>query len=168
MSEVAEYIMMDSSHVISNSELLSINQKGYNPNLDYDPQVRLMYLFSAQQQKPIYYRLIGGNVNDISSMKLCIEEMKVTDVVYIADKGFYSKSNVEMMKKEQLQFIIPLRRNNKLINFDPLQKADFKKELDFFIYQKRIIWYYKYESEDNHLITILDSSLQVREEADYV
>ncbi|TAD85860.1 MAG: hypothetical protein EAY75_10150 [Bacteroidetes bacterium] len=163
----AEFVMMDSTHVHSKSDLLTVNAKGYNPDFDYERQVRLMYLFSAQMQKPVYYRLINGNITDVKSMSLCMEEMKVENVIYIADKGFYSKENIAMMKLEGLQYIVPLQRKNSLIDYKPLRGADFKLKLSYFIYQRRIIWYYRYEAEGENFITFLDESLRAHEESDY-
>ncbi len=165
---IGQFVMMDSTHVASKSELLTVNAKGYNPDFDFDKQVRLMYLFATGTQQPVYYRLINGNITDIKSMTLCVEEMNIQDVIYIADKGFYSKDNVAMMKTQKLQYIIPLHRNNKLINYKPLQKTNFKHKLAYFIYQKRIIWHYDYKSEGENFITFLDESLRAKEEADYV
>ena len=164
---VEQFVMMDSTHVCSKSELLTVNAKGYNPNFDFDKQVRLMYLFATGTQQPVYYRLINGNTTDIKSMALCVEEMNIQNVIYIADKGFYSKENIAMMKTQNLQYIIPLQRNNKLINYQPLQKANFKTKLSYFIYQNRIIWHYSYKSEGENFITFLDEGLRAREEADY-
>lgn len=87
-------------------------------------------------------------------MKKCVEEMDLKNVVFIADKGFYSKSNVENLKNNGLHYIIPLYRNNKLINFKPLQEASFKKIVkNYFSYQNRIVWYYQYEKEGQKLVT---------------
>jgi hypothetical protein len=164
-----KFVMMDSTHAASLSEQLAINAKGYNPDHDYDPQVRLMYLFSAPLKQPVYFRLINGNITDSKSMSLCVREMNIKDVVYIADKGFYSAQNIRELNHEKLQYIIPLRRDNKLINFEPLLKANFKKELKtYFIYQERVIWYYQYEKDSMKLITFLDEKLRTKEESDYL
>ena len=164
-----KFVLMDSTHVTSVSEHLGINALGYNPAHSYDKQVRLMYLFSAQLKKPVYYRLINGNITDLKSMKLCIEEMKVKDVIYIADKGFYSKENITMLDKEGLQYLIPLHRNNNLINFEPIKAGKIKIEnKTYFIYQERAIWYYTYENEGIKLITFLDDKLRTTEENDYL
>lgn len=56
---IGQFVMMDSTHVVSKSELLTVNAKGYNPDFDFDKQVRLMYLFAAGTQQPVYYRLIN-------------------------------------------------------------------------------------------------------------
>lgn len=163
-----EFVMMDSTHVYSRSELLTVTAKGYNSNFDFERQVRLMYLFSLQQQKPVYYRLINGNITDIKSMALCVEEMQLANVIYIADKGFYSERNIEMMKSEGLQYIIPVQRNNKLIDYAPLLGADFKQGLSYFIHQERIIWHYSYRAGGQDLVTFLNEGLRAKEESDYV
>lgn len=101
---IEQFVMMDSTHLVSKSELLTVNAKGYNPNFDFDKQVRLMYLFAAGTQQPVYYRLINGNVTDIKSMALCVEEMNIQNVIYIADKGFYSKDNIAMICTRRLAY----------------------------------------------------------------
>jgi hypothetical protein len=84
------FVLMDSTHIMSSSGQLAVNAKGYNGTGDFGKQVRLMYLFQAKLSRPIYYRLVNGNITDISSMFLCVKELDVKQVVFIADKGFYS------------------------------------------------------------------------------
>lgn len=163
------FVLMDSTHQLSVSENLAVNAQGYNPNFDFDKQIRLMYLFSAQMKQPVYYRLINGNITDVKSMSLCVNEMNVKNkVVFIADKGFFSKENIAMMNEENLPYIIPLHRNNALIDFSPFQKNDFKKGMKYFIFQDRIIWYYSYQKEGYRMITFLDEKLRMEEEKDYL
>jgi hypothetical protein len=163
------FVLMDSTHSMSASENLSINAKGYNADFDFDRQIRLMYLFSAQMKQPVYYRLIGGNINDVKSMSLCIKEMNIKNrVIFIADKGFFSAENITSMDEENLSYIIPLQRNNPLIDFSPLQRNGFKKEIKYFLFQERIIWYYSYHKDGCNLITFLDERLRVEEERDYL
>jgi len=151
------------------SDHLAVNAKGYNPDFDFDKQIRLMYLFSAQMKQPVYYRLINGNITDVKSMSLCIKEMNVKDkVTFIADKGFFSAQNIELLDEEELSYIIPLQRNNAMIDFSPLQAGDFKKQLNYFVFQDRVIWYYAYERDGYKLITFLDEALRLKEERDYL
>lgn len=57
----------------------------------------------------------------------------------LADKGFYSEKNIEGLIKEKLRFVIPLKRNSSLINYQKIESSD-KKTLDgFFKFQGRII-----------------------------
>ena len=165
----SKFVMMDSTHISSVSEHLGINAKGYNPTHGFDEQIRLMYLFSAGLKQPVYYRLINGNITDIKSMSLCVKEMNVTDVIFIADKGFYSEQNIQLLTQNKLYYIIPVHRNNKLIDFSPLLKANFKKEIKtYFAYQDRIVWYYQYEKNGKRIVTFLNESLKAKEESDYL
>jgi transposase len=118
-------LLMDSTHIMSSSEHLSINACGYNPDFDFGKQLRLMYMFSAQLKKPVYYRLINGP--DISSLSMCFKEMDVKNIVLVADKGFYSDKNIQFLDNQRLQYLIPLRRNHSDIDYNPLLQSDFKK-----------------------------------------
>ena len=164
-----KFVMIDSTHIPTLSENLHVNALGYNPQHSYDPQIRLMYIFSAQMKQPVYYRLINGNITDLTSMKTCIDELNAKDVVFIADKGFYSKQNVIDLRRNTMHFVIPLHRNNSLIDYRPLQKANFKKKIkNYFTFQKRVIWYYEYQKDGQSLTTYLDERLKVEEEADFI
>lgn len=168
-ASLSNFLLIDSTHITTVSEKLHVNAIGYNPNSSFDKQIRLMYVFSSEFKQPVYYRLINGNIVDISSMKTCVEELNVNPVVFVADKGFYSKSNASALRDCKLHFIIPLRRDNSLINYSVYQNQNFKKGVKcFFSYQNRIIWYFEYEIEGNLIVTYLDEALRVREEKDYL
>jgi hypothetical protein len=162
------FVMMDSTHAMSASDNLGINARGYNGSFDFGKQIRLMYMFSAQMKKPVYFRMINGNITDISSMSLCVKELGIKNVVFIADKGFYSEANVKLLEEQKLQYLIPLRRNNPAIAYSPLEQGDFKKKQQYFVYQKRIIWYYQYGHKGRPFVAFLDERLRVEEEQDYL
>ncbi len=125
-----EFVMIDSTHATTTSNHLHINAPGYNPDRNFDEQIRIMYMFVCEFKQPVYYRLINGGINDVSSMKLCLEEMKTDNVVFIADKGFYSKSNIKALNNNGLKYIVPLYRNNKLTDFFPLEQVSFSESRD--------------------------------------
>jgi hypothetical protein len=129
------FILMDSTHVMSASEYLKVNAKGYNGSFDFGKQVRLMYFFSAKMKLPVYYRLLGGNIVDVA-------EMGVFDVVYIADKGFYSKGTMALLEERNLWYIMPVRRSNPAIDYGPVGDGDFKLKHRRFTWQGRVICYY--------------------------
>ena len=168
-SSSGNIVMIDCTHVQSLSRNIHVNAKGYNPDHNHDPQIRLMYIFSARLKQPLYYRLVNGNITDLKSMKMSVEEFGVENVIFIADKGFYSLSNIENLKSNQIHYIIPVHRSNSLIDFKPLEKSDFKQtNKTYFSYQKRIIWYYSYLVKGQRVVTFLDESLRLSEETDYL
>ncbi|MDR0517399.1 MAG: transposase [Fibromonadaceae bacterium] len=162
------FVMMDSTHVPCLSEKLAVNAVG-NSSFNYDPQIRLMYIFSSLQQQPVYYRLIKGNITDSSSMPLCLKEFGAQNVVFVADKGFFCEINIKLLDGHDMQYIIPLRRNNPMINYtSPKKPSKEKADRNYFFYQNRPIWYRQYECEGKHLITFLDEHLRVNEDCDYL
>jgi transposase len=85
-------------------------------------------------------------------------------VVFIADKGFYSEQNIKTLEGQGLYYLIPLRRNNQLLDYRPISRKDFKKTGGYFIWRGRIIWYYQYEGKGKSFVTYLDERLRVEEE----
>jgi transposase len=162
------FVLMDSTCIMSAAEGLAVNAPGYNPSFDFGKQIRLMYMFSQNLKKPIYYRLINGNIPDISSIVQCINEANAQNITLVADKGFYSNGNLEALEKKGIPYIIPLHRNNSLIDYTPLLQADFKRQNQHFFYQKRVIWYYIYTIDGRKYVTFLDEKLRLEEEQDYL
>lgn len=167
-SNAEHFILMDSTHIVSQSENLAINAPGYNPDLNFDKQIRLMYMFSAELKQPVYYRLLNGNLSDVSTLALCVKELALQDVIFIADKGFYSADNVEFLSSNHFQYIIPIKRNNSVIDYSHLINGNLKKKCDYFQYQNRAVWYYQYEKDGKNLITFLNDRLRVEEEDSYL
>jgi hypothetical protein len=171
-----EYLLMDATDIFSASEQIKLAQKGYNSSLQYDTQFNLMYIYSADSRMPVYYRLLAGNIREVKSFKNCLREAGLEKAVIIADKGFYSQTNLEMLLQEELLFILPLRRNNMLISYQDIKENTFKSGDSFFTHEQRPIWYKTYEMNNSDIsinkpmkvFVYLDEQLRIKEEADYL
>lgn len=166
-----EYLLMDATHVYSNSSMITLARKGYNNQLNFDTQFNLMYIYSAKTSMPVYYRLLPGNIREVKAFKNCLLEAGLKDAIIVADKGFYSAKNVELLLNEKLRFILPLKRDNAIIDYSLLANNTFKIENSYFVHEKRIIWYREYyftTGEPFSLFIFLDESLRVKEEKDYL
>ncbi|HEY6915009.1 MAG TPA: transposase [Paludibacter sp.] len=163
-----EYLLMDLTHVFSKSDMITLSHKGYNNQLNFDPQFNLMYLYSSKSRMPVYYKVLPGNIREVRAFKNCILEAGLNDAVIVADKGFYSKKNIDLLQKEQLRFILPLRRDNTIIDYSLLNDNSFKAGDCYFEHEKRMIWYRKYTYGDLSLFIYLDDSLKLKEEKDYL
>jgi transposase len=163
-----EYLLMDATHVYSNSSLITLARKGYNNQMNFDGQFNLMYLYSSKTSMPVYYRLLPGNIREVTTFKNCLLEVGLTDAIIVADKGFYSKKNIELLLKEHLRFILPLKRDNSVINYSLLNNNTFKKEDGYFMHEKRIIWYQEDSMDDLSYFMYLDETLRIKEEKDYL
>ena len=163
------FLLMDATQVLSMSPTIESAQIGYNASGGYDPHVNLMYLFSTDAQLPVFYRLVPGNIREVSAMALTIKESQVKNAVIVADKGFYSKDNIDQLDDEKLQYIIPLKRSSKLIDYTPMETEGRKGFSNFLRYNERIIWYSNTQINDNQrVILFLDEDLQRNEQKDYL
>ncbi len=161
-------ILFDGTDLLSKSKLMGITQYSKSKKGTYDFLTNLMFAFSVDLQLPIYYRLLPGNIKDIKAFKLCLEELNVKDAAVIADKGFYSQKNVERLLDGKLKFIIPLKRNSSLINYQKIESSDKKSFDGFFNFQGRIIWYYSYVVDNLKINVYLDERLKTEESNDYL
>lgn len=163
----SEYVLFDGTNIISNSAQMNINRLGYNSHRQYDPQINLMMAFSADVHSPGYYRIVPGNVRDVTAFKQSVIESGITNMTVIADKGFGSEDNFSMLEEHDLKYIVPLRRNNNMINRDKLKTGN-KNDFDgYFLYKERVIWYYSYKVKNRTVIVYLDNDLRNQEEKDY-
>ena len=159
-----DYVLVDMTNVFSASEQMRFSKEGYNSEMIFDKQFNLMYIYSPSLVQPVYYRLFSGNIKEVKGFKLCLQESGIADALVIADKGFYSKANIQNLQQEGLQYIIPLKRDNHLIQYDKL----VKKELSYFKFEERYVWYSHYKMNGENIFLFKDDRLKVQEEKDYL
>lgn len=133
-----EFIIFDGTRLVSHS----LGEKGYNHcNID-DPQMNLQYCFSLRpEKKPIYFKGFAGDKTDVSVLKTCIQESGLTDMIFIADKGYYSGSNAEELTKNGISYIMPVKRCDKRIDYASVDMSSMDGFDGFFSFQSRPIFY---------------------------
>ena len=162
-------ILFDGTDIFSRSEQMELPKFNRSKLGSYEDMMNLMCIFSVKRQQPVYYRLLPGNIKDISAFKLCLKESGVKDAIIVMDKGFASQSNIEELENNGLQFIIPLQRNNALINYEKLQSSDKSLFDGYFKHEGRYIWYYTVSIDEKKSVTVfLDEQLRSREQKDYL
>jgi transposase len=171
-------IIFDGTDIFSCSEKMELPKLSKTKSGVFDNVVNLMCVFSVGQQMPVYYRLLPGNIKDMSAFKISLLESGVKDAVIVIDKGFASADNIKTLEDENLKFIISLPRDSSLIDYQKA-KAGNKSLFDgYFKYAGRFIWYYSCTVEnkkkndkknDQMKVTLfLDEELRNREESDYL
>jgi len=159
------HVIFDGMGLVSQSEKMDINRPGYNSRKEYDPQINLMYAFSHDDSMPAYYRVVAGNIRDVTAFELCVEESGIKNAVVVADKGFASDDNFTMLEGSGLKYIVPVKRNSTLFDPDILKSAGKSAFEGYFLHEKRPIWYY---TSTNGIIVFLDSDLKAEEEKAYI
>lgn len=165
-----EHILIDMTHIPSKSEHIDLAQAGYNSHWNFENQFNLLYIYATQTQMPAFYRLLSGNIREVKAMSLTLKQSGVKNCILIADKGFHSKANVEELLEEHFSFIIPLRRNNLLIQYDLATEDKLKTQSRYFQHEKRYIWYTQYQTPEQELqvYLFLDENLKNKEQTDYL
>jgi transposase len=143
---------------------MEVNRVGYNAHHDYAPQLNLLYAFACEVKMPVYYRIIAGNVRDVTAFKLSISEAGLENVVVVADKGFASESNFDMLDEAGIKYVIPLKRNSSLFDTAKLETGDKSAFDGYFMFNGRPVWHYSLDG----VIVFLDSDLKINEEKKYL
>lgn len=160
-------VLMDATDIVLQSDNIALSQKGYNSSMDFQPQFVLLYLYDALSLEPLYYRLLPGNIREVSAMHNTIRISGMEECMFIADKGFFSESNIEELEKMSMQYIIPLRRNNRLIPYAALEKVEQSE--NYFNFSKRFIFHTHTLNLGNRKLDLfLDGKLREQEKTDYL
>lgn len=157
-------ILFDGTAIVSNSDKLSVNRVGYNAHKDFSPQFNLLYAFSADEMQPVYYRIIAGNVRDVSALSLSLEESGMKNGIVVADKGFASESNFKEIEAAKIKYVIPLKRNSNEIDYSAFKSGSKSAFAGYFMFKSRPIWYVS----NGSIHSFLDSDLKADEERGYL
>lgn len=94
----------------------NINTFGYSPD-GIKENVTALILIEKTTKLPIYFRAIGGDIADTSTLKTTLAEIKhlgLKPESALLDAGFCSKSNLELMCRENLDFITRLPKSHNI------------------------------------------------------
>jgi transposase len=94
----------------------SINAFGYTPD-GIKENVTCLMLVDKASKLPIYFRAIGGDISDNSTLKTTIIEIKklgLTASYAILDAGYCSKDNINYLCKEDIDFVTRLPKSHSI------------------------------------------------------
>ncbi len=130
-------------------------------------QIKLALLVDKNHSMPLWYRMLPGNLTDVSTLTTTVKEAKKlglkTDLL-ILDRGFFSDNNIKALKESKSGFLIPLPSKTKLFNalvakYHRLEE----KPTNAFKLGKRILFGVKEMSKSLYAYVILDPERRVRE-----
>ena len=155
------YLAVDLTHVLSMSEGIISATLGHNSMDQYLPQVQVLFLYSLDHERPSYFRMLPGSVNSVASLKMTMRETKISNIVLVADSGFYSAGNIRDLDDLGISYIMPLKRNSRIIRYDHGRERHF-------MFQDHPIFYWKYSSGKHPIITFRNDFLRAEEENDFL
>jgi transposase len=158
---------MDATDIVLQSENICLAEKGHNSYMDFQLQFVLLYLYDALTLEPLYYRLLAGNIREVPAMQNTIGISGMEQCVFIADKGFFSQNNIDELEEMTMRYIIPLKRDNKLIPYQSIHNME--QSDNYFKFSKRFIFHAETKDLGQRKIDLfLDRKLREREKTDYL
>jgi transposase len=161
------YILIDATSIVSYSNNLTKVYTGLSKNKCYEPIFNLLYFYSPHNYLPAYYRLFNGNIKDVKMLATTIKESDFKDIIIIGDKGFFSEENLLLLEKENINYIVPLRRNSLLIDYKKYE--NLTKSKNHFLFEKRVIYYDSYKLPNGRFIYLfVDEQMMIKEKRDFI
>jgi hypothetical protein len=155
------YLAVDLTHVLTMSEGIMSATLGHNPMGEYLPQVQVLFLFSFDHDMQAYFRVLHGSINSVASLRPTMDKTRKRNIVLAADTGFYSRSNTEAFSGMGIHFIIPLKRNSRLIDYTITMDRHF-------MFQGHPIFYARHAAGRYAMFTFRNDFLKAEEEKDYL
>jgi hypothetical protein len=160
----ARYLLIDGTGTVSKSEGMDRALPGHSGKHGYIPQINQVYVLSVSDggSAPAFYRNVAGNVPDVTAFSLTVKDAGIENATVVADAGFASKDNFEMLAQTDLDCVIPLKRNTSETDIDAVE---YEK---IFNYHHRPIMAHS-ELKDGYRICVFrDEKLRSDELADFV
>lgn len=139
-------LLIDGHRILSFSASVESAEFGYDSKCRHKKQINVIYVFSLGEGtgSPDYYKYFSGGTADVSAFEDVVKELKGagTSCTVVADKGFGSSDNYNMLEGSSLDYIIPLKRGNAYVKGRVPQTP---QEYDgFFTYNGRAVHFNTY------------------------
>ena len=129
-----EYLAYDTTSVSSYSEYIKTVRYGRNKDHDNLPQVNMALILGEKTGMPVYYRVLPGNINDVTTIRKLARDvgfLEIDKLKLVLDRGFYSAGNINALFKGHHKFLIGVKANNGFVS-ELVKKA--KEEMHDFVH----------------------------------
>jgi len=109
LSNKGKGVIIDTT-ALANQINLGFNAWGYNDG-GIDKQIRFLFVVDRSSSLPLYFRYLPGNIVDVSSLTITIEELKkfgIEDSFVLIDGGFFSEENIKSLYSSDIEFLTRL------------------------------------------------------------
>lgn len=156
-----DYYAFDLSSIFCNSENINLAEKGYNKLRKKLDQINFLMIYSVSKKIPVMLKPMPGSIRDLSSLKHELKNINSKRIVLILDRGFASYQIPEELKKQTYKFILPLKSNYKIIDYNLILRNSF-------YYRNRGIHWNKKETPYGTLYLFEDIMLRGEMESTFI
>lgn len=119
-----DLLLYDLTTIFSQSQNIKRAEKGYNPDHRYLDQLGVILAFSTATDLPAGVDVFWGSMKDITTFKEFTDLLAPEKVGFIVDRGLFSEELIEEFREERINYVVPLRRNSRLIDLRWLRWQD--------------------------------------------
>ena len=152
-------LLYDLTTVFTHSRNIRMAEKGYNNERKYCNQLGVVIAFSVEDMLPAGIEVYWGSMKDITTIKDFLERFRKRSMGFILDRGFWSEKLVKDFRKEGINYVVPLRKNSKLMDTRWLR---WRKP---FTYRQRTIKWSRRKTESGQVYLFYDPQLRGEETA---
>jgi transposase len=174
-SYISSFIKTKKSVIIDTTALpnqihFPFSEWGYNDG-EIDKQIRFLFVVDKDSLLPIFFRYLPGNIVDVSSLNVTIEELRrfgVKNNFVLMDAGFFCEENIKSLYENKINFLIRLPAMRVLYK-DLIKKeiGNIEKFKNAVRYGKRVLFIKKKRiklfGKDAYAYIILDPERKGRE-----
>lgn len=169
-------VLFDGHRILSSSDTLEFAHVGYDSKCRFMPQVNLLYMFSVQEGQvdgessrkfPVFYKQYSGDVPDVAAFADMVADsgLRKRDVVVVADKGFESGANEQMLSCASLGYVLAVRRGSNAVPEIPAWPDKYQS---VFSYRDRVIYASAFPCGEEIVYLYYDMELAKQEARDLV
>lgn len=129
---------------------IPLTEYGYHSG-GVELETRLILVIDQVTKKPLYFRLVAGNICDVSTLINTSTELKkygLNTEFMLLDAGYFSDKNIRALYKEKISFLTRLPAGRKLFK-ELINKTEntLEKGKNSVYYNKRALYIEKVETE---------------------
>ena len=109
----SKQLAFDGHCIRSSSDDNALAESGNKANVFKDDQINVLMAYDINTSRPVLSRVYCGGTLDKISVKDLIERKNLHSMLFIVDKGFYSKENISLFSGNDNHYIIPLWSNHR-------------------------------------------------------
>ena len=168
INESSKQLAFDGHSIKSGSDDNELSEKGNKANLFKDDQLNVLMAYDINTSRPVLSRVYSGGTLDKVSIKDLIVRRNLHSILFIVDKGFYSKENIELFSRDDNHYIIPVYENHKVSK----QIVKTKTMEGMFIFERSkkrsVVEYHEEIINGKKVIYYRDLSQNALESSDYL
>ncbi len=168
IDESSKKLAFDGHCIRSASDDNALAEQGNKANTFKDDQINVLMAYDIDTSRPVLSRVYCGGTLDRISVKDLIERKRLHSILFIVDKGFYSKENITLFSKDDNHYIIPLWDNHKASK----EVTDTNEMEGLFVFERSkkrsTVEYHEEITDGKKVIFYRDLSQNALESTDYL